>query len=162
MTKTRVFAPYDRSGAATTGVVAHRSGSCFTASITVSAASAYRCFAANELLDPCFVVPGSTHLLDCYADPWARAVQLRVPRLPKATSTISVVRPWALTLADGSHCVATNGTAPVVRHVALGYQCRTGMAGVMGSVHARLLHVLYRSVDGLVRTVRVAAVWQTR
>ncbi|HEY8302254.1 MAG TPA: hypothetical protein VIG48_10170 [Jatrophihabitans sp.] len=158
----RVFAPYDRSGVATAGVVAHRSGSCFTASITVSAATAYRCFAANLLLDPCFAVPGSKHLLDCYNDPWSHATRLRVNRLPKPSSAITISRPWALSLADGSHCVVTNGTAPIVRHIALGYQCRGGMAGLVGPAHAHLLRVLYRSIDGLVRTVGVTTAWQAR
>lgn len=162
VTKTRVFAPFDRSGRAAAGVAAHRSGSCFTSSITVSGTSAYRCFAANALLDPCFAVPNSAHLLDCYADPWSRATQLRVSRLPRPASTVDVARPWALELSDGTHCVVTNGTATIVRHIALVYQCRTGLAGLIGSPRAQVLQALYRSTDGVVRTIRVSIAWRAR
>lgn len=159
VTKTRVFAPYDRSGAPTAGVVAHRSGSCFTASITVAAHGAYRCFAANKILDPCFVAPTSTHLLDCYSTPWSRATQLRVRQLPKAAGAAQVSRPWALELQGGTRCVVTNGTADIVRHVALGYQCKDGSAGLIAS-STGTLRVLYKATDGLVRTVRVTTAWR--
>ena len=162
VTTMREFAPYDRSGRATAGVVAHRSGSCFTASITVAAASAYRCLAANTLFDPCFVVPHSTRLLDCYVDPWSPATRLRVKHLPATHTASDVARPWALQLSDGTHCVVTNGTAAIVRHVALVYQCRIGLAGLIGTAHARQLRALYRSLDGVVRTIRVTAAWQAR
>jgi hypothetical protein len=159
VTKTRVFAPYDRSGAPTAGVVAHRSGSCFTASITVAARGAFRCFAANKILDPCFVVPGSTHLLDCYPAPWSRATQLRVAHLPKVTAVGHVSRPWAIELQGGVRCVVTNGTADIVRHVALGYQCPDGAAGLTAG-GGSTKHALYQATDGLVRTMRVTATWR--
>ncbi len=159
VTKTRVFTPYDRSGAPTAGVVAHRSGSCFTRSITVNAQGAYRCFAANTILDPCFAEPGTTHVLDCYASPWSRAVQLRVSAVPTTTTAADVTRPWAIELAGGQHCVVTNGTAPVVRGVSLGYLCTDGAAGVR-QTSARSMSALYRATDGAIATRAVLVVWR--
>lgn len=161
VTKTRVFAPYGRDGAPAASVVAHHSGSCFTASITVASHDAYRCFAANKILDPCFVVPGSRRLLDCYTSPWSRATQLRVTHLPARSGTAHVSRPWAIELQDGTRCVVTNGTAAIVRHVALGYGCPDGAAGLTGRDDAgHAWRALYRSTDGLVQTVRVTAAWR--
>ncbi len=163
VTTMHVFAPYDRSGRATAGVVAHRSGSCFTASITVPTASAYRCVAANTLFDPCFVVPHSSRRLDCYADPWSPATRLRVDQPAEgAVGRRRLTGRGGSQLAGGTQCVVTNGTATIVRHVALVYQCRSGLAGLVGSAHARQLRALYRSIDGVVRSVRVTVAWQAR
>lgn len=160
-TTTQIFTPYRRSGAPTAGVVAHRSGSCFTKSITVASTSAYRCLAANAILDPCFAAPGSTHVLDCYTTPWAHAVQLRVAKLPSANVAAHVTRPWALELTGGRRCVVTNGTAPILRGVALGYQCTDGDAGLRGAAAGAVLSALYRASDGAVATCRVVTVWRT-
>jgi hypothetical protein len=125
----------------------------------VAARGAYRCFAANKILDPCFVVPAATHLLDCYTTPWSRATQLRVGHLPKASGVAHVSRPWALELQGGVRCVVTNGTAEIVRHVALGYQCPDGAAGLIDT-GGHNLRALYEATDGLVRTVRVTTQWR--
>jgi hypothetical protein len=159
-TKTRVFAPYDRSGAPTAGVAARRSGSCFTTSITVSAKSAYRCFAGNAILDPCFAAHAAPHVLACYTAPWSRAVRLTVTAaLPAASGAIHVARPWALELAGGLRCVVTNGTPTMLHGVALGYQCPDGWAGLLTTSGA-LRHALYQASDGAVRTLGVTAVWR--
>lgn len=160
VTKTRIFAPYGRSGTPAAGVVAHRSGSCFAASITVAGHGAYRCFAANKILDPCFTMPSSTRLLDCYASPWSRATQLKVTHLPAANGTTHVSRPWAVELQGGARCVVTNGTATIVRHVALGYRCPDGAAGLIDPDAGGALKAMYKATDGLVRTVLVRTAWQ--
>jgi hypothetical protein len=160
-TTTRIFTPYDRSGAPTAGVVAHRSGSCFAKSITVSTAHAYRCFAANAILDPCFAAPGAKHVLDCYASPWAHAVELRVAKLTVAGAGAHVTRPWAIELAGGLRCVATNGTATFVRGVALTYQCPDGAAGLRAGSTPRAMSALYRASDGAIATRVVVVAWRT-
>jgi hypothetical protein len=158
VTKFRVFAPYDRSGAPTAGVAAHRSGSCFTTSITVMAADAYRCFAGNSLLDPCFASPDKRLVLECYLAPWSRPIELRVRTLPSASSPLTITRPWAIQLAAGARCVATNGTPNLVRGVALSYACPDGFAGLRTTT-GRTLTALYRATDGLVRVSRVTIAW---
>lgn len=160
-TTTRIFTPYDRSGAPTAGVVAHRSGSCFAKSITVATKGAYRCFAANALLDPCFVAPGTAHVLDCYASPWSRAVQVRVAKLPSGGAAAHVSRPWAIELAGGQRCVASNGTVPFVRGVALTYQCTDGAAGLRPASARAAMSALYRASDGAVSTRTVVTAWRT-
>lgn len=160
-TALRTFAPYTTTGRPARSVTAHHRGSCFTSSITVAAARAYRCFAANTILDPCVLVPGSRHDLDCFADPWARPVQLRVARLPSPTVS-RLRRPWAIELAGGTRCVVTNGTASIVRGVAMGYACQGSSGGTAGlqRTTGTVLHALYRAEDGAVRTVRVAIAWR--
>jgi hypothetical protein len=158
VTKIRVFAPYDRSGAPTAGVAAHRSGSCFTTSITVMAADAYRCFAGNELLDPCFVSPDRHDVLNCYPTPWGHPTQLRVHKLPKATATVKITRPWAIELAGGQRCLATNGTPSILRGIPLTYKCTDGFAG-MRKNPGRTMMALYRASDGLVRMKPVVIAW---
>jgi len=160
-TTTRIFTPYRRSGAPTAGVVAHRSGSCFARSITVATTGAYRCFAANAILDPCFTAPGATHVLDCYASPWSRAVQLRVAKLPSGGAGAHVTRPWAIQLTGDQRCVATNGTATLVRGVALTYQCTDGAAGLRSGSTEGVLTVLYRATDGAISTRTVVIAWRT-
>jgi hypothetical protein len=161
VTTTRIFTPYDRSGAPTAGVVAHRSGSCFAKSITVATGHAYRCFAANAILDPCFAAPGAHHVLDCYASPWAHAVELRVAKLTVAGAAAHVTRPWAIELVGGLRCVAANGTATFVRGVALTYQCPDGAAGLRAGSSPRTMSALYRASDGAIAMRAVAIAWRT-
>jgi hypothetical protein len=158
VTKIRVFAPYDRSGAPTAGVAAHRSGSCFTTSITVTAADAYRCFAGNAILDPCFASPDARHVLECYLAPWGHPIQLRVHTLPRASTTVKITRPWAIELVSGLRCVVTNGTPSLLRGIALSYECSDGFAGLRTPA-GRTMTALYRASDGLVRVTRVTIAW---
>jgi len=161
VTTIRIFAPFDRSGAPTAGVAARRSGSCFTNSITVSAKSAYRCFAGNAILDPCFATPAAARVLACYAAPWSKPVLLTVAKsLPAASGAIQVARPWAVELVGGLSCVVTNGTPTVLRGVALGYRCPDGWAGLLTTPGA-LVHALYEASDGAVLNLDVTVVWRT-
>lgn len=159
-TTQHVFAPFDRTGAPMSGVAAHRSGSCFTRSITVAARDAYRCFAANTILDPCFVSPKAPqHLLDCYLDPWSRAIQVRVAKLPASTSVIHVTRPWAIELTGGIRCVVTNGTLTILHGVALGYRCPDGWAG-LPKTSAPTVSAVYQASDGAVQRLSVRTEWR--
>jgi hypothetical protein len=160
VTKVRVFAPFDRSGAPTAGVAAHRSGSCFTTSITVMAADAYRCFAGNSILDPCFVSPDANRVLECYPSPWGHPTELRVHKLPTATTTVKIARPWAIQLVGGQRCLATNGTPSILRGIPLSYKCVDGFAG-MRKYTGRTMKALYRASDGLVGMKSVMIAWSS-
>jgi hypothetical protein len=162
-TATHVFAAFDQGGAPAAGVAAHRSGSCWTSSITVSARAAYRCFAGNQILDPCFASSASrsTRVVDCYADPWSHAVQLTLSRkLPAPGAPLKISQPWALELAGGNHCVVTTGTAPVVAGVTMRYQCDTGTAGLLNDT-ASALRVQLRAPGGGLDRIAVAGAWTT-
>ena len=158
-TVVHVFAPFDSSGAPVAGVTAHRSGSCFTSSITVAARHAYRCFAGSEILDPCFARTAGAHTLTCYLNPWSGAIQLRVTAALPAGSAGPVVRPWALELAGGSRCVVVTGTVDVVQQVPMTYRCGARSAGLVPRGGAARVALL-RSADGTATRVPVVAAWR--
>ncbi len=161
ITATHVFAAFDSSGAPSAGVGAHRSGTCFASSITVAARGAYRCFAGNRLLDPCFVVPGSAkHTVACFADPWSRAVLLRLTaKLPKPGAPLKISSPWAIELSGGERCVVTTGTAHIVHSVPMRYQCASAETAGLLSTSGKLLKAQVRSSAGALRQVPVLASW---
>jgi hypothetical protein len=162
----RTFTPFDRSGAPTAGVAAHRSGSCFTSSITVTAPGAYRCFAANTIMDPCFRSPASPqHLLECYLTPWARATELRVTKLPAVRPETGITSPWAIELTGSIRCVATNGTPTILHGVGLSYRCPDGWAGLSAAATraasgAAGVTALYQATDGAVQRLSVLTEWR--
>ncbi len=154
-----VFAPLDPGGAPPTGVAAHRSGTCFTSSITVRDRFAFRCFAANQILDPCFAGSGSAQRLYCYADPWSKPTALRLTKaLPAPVTVSAVTRPWALELVGGNRCLVLTGTVPEVHGISLGYRCDTGTAGLTSATGVRL-SAFYRAPAGTLVRVSVVAVW---
>jgi hypothetical protein len=157
---THVFAAFDSAGAPALGIRAHRSGHCFVSSITVPDRSAYRCFAGNEILDPCFAASASAPtVVDCYADPWTAAVQLRLTaELPAPGPPLKIAQPWALQLADGTRCVVTTGTTPLLRGVPMRYQCGSATAGLLDT-GGTLLRAQVRTAGGSVSQVTVAATW---
>jgi hypothetical protein len=123
------FSAYSADGSLAVTVADVAAGSCFTGSAAAPAPGAYRCFAGNNILDPCFAPPVTRKPLQiaCVAAPWSRAVVLTVSgRLPAADTTTGVVRPWAFQLATGVRCVASTGTVPAVHGVNLGYHCTDG------------------------------------
>jgi hypothetical protein len=160
-TTTHVFAAFDSSGAPAAGVGAHRSGTCFASSITVAARSAYRCFAGNRLLDPCFVVPGSgKRSVDCYADPWSSATLLRLKSaVPEPGAPLKIAQPWAIQLAGEVRCVVTTGTTRLLRHVPMRYQCAgSAIAGLLPA-HSKQLSAQVREPGGAIKDAMVAATW---
>jgi hypothetical protein len=155
-----VFAAFGPGGAPTAGVEAHRSGSCFTASITVDDPVAYRCFAANTILDPCFAAARTASTVYCYATPWSRATALRLTKPLPTASVLPVTRPWAIELPGNNRCVVVTGTTTVVRGVPLGYRCQPGSAGLTTSTAGSATrHALYRAPGGTLRQVPVLAEW---
>lgn len=158
-TAIKVFAPFDPDGAPVAGVAARRSGSCFTNSITVPRAGAYRCFAANQILDPCFAASPSAPTLSCYAAPWSRATVLRVSGKLPTTAPLHITRPWAIELSSGQRCVAMTGTTQQLHGVTLGYQCADGTAGLRSGA-AALAQAVLRTARGAVADVTVAVEWK--
>lgn len=161
---THVFAAFDSGGAPAAGVTAHRSGKCFTSSITVSARDAYRCLAGSQLFDPCFAA-GTAPLartVDCYESPWSGAVEVRLrTALPAPDAPLKIAQPWAIQLAGGDRCVVTTGTTQLVRGVAMRYQCGAGTAGLTSSATGTnmLLEALFLPTTGPAHRVAVTASW---
>jgi hypothetical protein len=140
---------------------ATRSGSCFTSSITVAAADAYRCFAGDAILDPCYATTAAAHTLTCYADPWSSPVAVRLTKALPAGAPTPVHRPWAIQLTGQTRCVAATGVVPVVRGTPLTYSCRDGGAAALtGAPTAALRTAVYRPAPGsALRPVTITDVW---
>jgi hypothetical protein len=149
-TVVRSFSPYSASGKLKAPVQGHASGHCWEISLAAPAPDAYRCLAANRILDPCFAPPTASakHAtsLACFANPWGKAILLQVHRLPKGAPLTT--RPWAILLANGARCVAATGTAPFVAGVGLDYACGHGSAAALRNVDAKQVRALVGRVGG--------------
>jgi hypothetical protein len=164
VTTTRTFHAYDNAGRLTVTVADVTSGHCWTASIAAPATGAYRCFAANQILDPCFAPQGTSvpHQVACVTAPWSRAVVLHLTAaLPKAGSTGYAVRAWALRLDNGVRCVASTGTVPAVQGVDLGYHCTDGRDAALLDPNANPETADYGDPDtGTLQPVTVTTIWR--
>jgi hypothetical protein len=160
----RTFAPYDASGALSVAVASTGTGSCWTNSIAVSSADAYRCLVGNDIQDPCFAPPVETSppTVACLDAPWSPATVLTLTQaLPAPVGGVQAAFPWALVLANGARCVAATGMVPTVAGVALNYVCSTGRdAGIVktsGPPH----EVHYAApTGGSLSSVAITTVWQ--
>lgn len=166
VTAHHTFAPYDPSGQLTATVRgATRTGTCWTTSIAIPIAGVYRCFAANEIFDPCFAPAAETSPLTvaCFADPWhpGTLLTLRGP-LPKDDPLPTDGHPWALQLANSARCVAITGVVPTVDGVAVEYTCDGGDVAGLGTSAAGPLIARYGSMHGPLTAERVVAEWRGR
>lgn len=160
VTQMRTFTPFRPDGAPASGVAAHRSGSCFTSSITVATHDAYRCLAGNTLLDPCFARSHTARNLFCYTAPWSEATRLHLTKpLPRPTKPLRLTFPWAIQLAGNIRCIASGGTTDVKRGIPLSYQCPSGEAGLYRS-HRALQKALFSGRNGALHNVDVAVEWR--
>ena len=125
-TAVRTVTPWTASGRLTVASTGTAAGSCFTTSLAAPSPTTYRCFHGNTLLDPCFLSPTSTHTVACLAAPWSTAQVLTLATAPPPPVRTGSGRVWALSLADGTRCVADTGTVPLVAGVNLSYDCGDG------------------------------------
>lgn len=109
------------------------SGSCWEGSLALyQDAGAWRCTAANQVMDPCFTPAGQPDAaqLICESAPWAPATRLLLTQplpLDAANSPGTGPRPvWAMELANGDRCVLGTGTATQVGATTLDYRCTSG------------------------------------
>jgi hypothetical protein len=162
-TVVRTFTPYSASGKLTVPVQGHATGHCWEISLAAPAPDAYRCLAANRILDPCFAPPTSSAKkgtsLACFRNPWAKAVLLHVHRLPRGIPMTT--RPWAVLLATGEKCVAATGTAPFVAGVGLDYACGHGTAAALRDVDAKQVRALVGRVgENSLKHTTVRTLWR--
>lgn len=124
------YDPWSATGAlaGNLSVAATADGSCFAASLTLGAPNAFRCMTAHgKKYDPCFVSPTHKTEVACVAAPWSTSVEILhlsagLPP-PNPVPANPETYPWALTLANGEHCLATTGSIRVVAGVDLSYAC---------------------------------------
>jgi hypothetical protein len=158
------FTPYTAAGTLTVPVAAHATGHCWTASIVVPVANAYRCLVGNEIADPCFAPHHPAHpaTVACVSAPWsaARVVALSDP-LPKTTSRVHAANPWAVQLANGARCVAATGTVQNVGSVLLNLLCPHGTAAGGLDTSGPVWRVKYgTAASGQLTDVAVTAAWK--
>jgi hypothetical protein len=163
-TKTETVHPYDASGQLSIKVADVARGSCWTMSVAAPAPDAYRCFAGNTILDPCFAPTGQAAPTEvaCLAAPWSNAEMLTLTApLPKINPADASVRPWALELGNGVRCVASTGTVPAVQGVNLGYRCTDGAyAGLIDTKSATVTADYGDATAQTVQSVTVTTIWR--
>jgi hypothetical protein len=158
------FTPYTAADAITVRVTAHGTGQCWTTSIVVPVAGAYRCLVGNQIADPCFTPHHVTTPITvaCVSAPWssARVVTLTTA-LPKATPRGTAANPWAVLLANGAHCVAATGTVQSVGKVSLNLLCPGGTAAGALDTSRPMWKVKYGApTTGQLTDVAVTAAWK--
>ncbi len=167
-TRAQAYAPSLTSASTVRPAIsATASGTCWEGSLALyQDPSAWRCTAANQIMDPCFAPhdqPDAAQLI-CTSAPWAPAIRLDLTQplpLGAANSTGSGPRPvWAFELVNGDRCVLGTGTAPQVGTVVLDYVCTSGAnAGGLDRGHQQWT-VEYRAVrSSAVRSLAVRTAW---
>lgn len=140
------------------------SGRCWTTSIAAQGKGDYRCFAGNQILDPCFAPPHmrAPRQVACLTDPWSSAHLLRLHGgLPQSPAPVGAGRPWALQLANGARCVAATGTVPAVRRINLDYQCSDGHDAALLHSTGAAMTAEYGDVQAqTLRRVAVTTIWR--
>jgi hypothetical protein len=163
-TVTKSFQAYTAAGQLAGQVGDVATGNCWTTSVAAPVAGAYRCFAGNKILDPCFAAPGKANdrQVACFASPWADAIVLTLTSdLPAPGSGPGATRPWAFQLGNGARCVASTGTVPAVLGVNLEYHCTNGADAATPDTSATTATAEYGSVAaGRVQSVTVTTIWR--
>jgi hypothetical protein len=117
-------------------VVSTTQGNCPDQSSATSRPDAYRCFAGNEVADPCFAdteSAGSNQVACVGAPNEVMVVTLTSPLSPSAPDTATEDPPFLLILADGTACHASTGAGPDPRNgVDATMYCGSGETFVWG------------------------------
>jgi putative hemolysin len=129
-----------------------RQGACFSSSLAVWRADAWRCSADSEIYDPCF---GTGDHVTCGADPTIgtpgftlKLTQaLPAPGVPQDTTNHA----WLLELADGTVCGFATGATGGVGDKRINYLCR-------GAVPSQRLSILGDLQPGTVWTADAGVV----
>jgi hypothetical protein len=160
-TRTVRISPVTRQGVRKPAwrVTARRAhGTCHAGSEAVGA-GAYRCFAGDLVLDPCWAQEGDDHVL-CAGSPWRRVlVRVGVRRLPAARGVPRNI--WGIQLLAGRRCTFLQGASSLVQGQRVSYSCgrRLYLYGEPDRSTARWrmgAAVLRRSRFHVVHRVRIA------
>jgi hypothetical protein len=100
---------------------------------------AYRCFAGNEVYDPCWAERTSRPTVLCVGEPWAATgTQLSVTgtlgALPAAGS--GAAPPWGVELAGGQRCVLLQGAHGEFDGLVIDYYCTPRLSLLRGLIKA--------------------------
>lgn len=167
-TQREVATPWTVTGVLSKKVVVRSrvAGTCWTGSIAVDTANAWRCVSGNEIHDPCFVAQASAAAREvaCLSSPWSEAVLMHLTKPLSISNGNALSNPltftWALQLANGDRCVMGTGANSQVAGVDLDYYCTSG--ALAGSLNTRLepwaVEYYVKGADVL-RQVDVATAW---
>jgi hypothetical protein len=159
----KTFRAYDSAGQLTVAVSHTTVGVCWTSSIAVPIPGAYRCYAGNKILDPCFAPPMQLQpeSLACVDDPWSEAILLKVHSPLPPVASLDGSRPWAVQLDNGARCVAATGIVPSVQGVDLAYRCANGKSAGLVDGAAAVMSAQYGAPAAKsLRTVTVTTIWR--
>lgn len=113
-------------------------GDCWTGSIAVWRAGAWRCMVGNRIYDPCFSIEGDTTEVICGATPQNNGIGFPL-KLTKALPTPSPLpkgqHAWMLELADGTTCGFLQGATKGFDGKRLNYGC-SGSWYILGELQA--------------------------
>lgn len=112
-------------------------GNCWTESIALQRADAWRCMVGNFIFDPCFSATTHATSVICNAYP-THPVGMRVTLaspLPTHSAT-HITRAWSLVLGDGTYCAAFTGTIGLYHGLPMYYGC-TNRRNVVGTPFAQ-------------------------
>jgi hypothetical protein len=97
--------------------------------------TAYRCFAGNAILDPCWVQAGSSdnHVI-CLTAPWSHAaIRLHVTKYDNSAMVSPSREPWGIRLANGTRCAFVQGASSTVHGRRLSYFCQNSKTVLLGN-----------------------------
>jgi hypothetical protein len=110
-------------------------GSCSAGSEATG--DAYRCFAGNAVVDPCWV-EHSRDFVACLTAPWSfKVIQIHVSKgYQNAGYTKKPARlPWGVQVTDGRQCVLAQGASGTVGGKRINYFCTNATYVLYGNVN---------------------------
>jgi len=135
-------------------------GTC-SASLADPRPDAWRCYASNEVYDPCFKMDKKD--LICMQSPWVT----NVTKVTAANALISenkdfnalTASPWALTLVDGSECIVSTGATKMINEQRVNYSCNDG-SFILGSIdQTSTTWKVNKKLNGSTVKINVGVVW---
>ncbi len=131
-----------RGGAPTPGlfVTENVAGYCTSPARSTPRAYAWRCFADEHFLDPCFSATRHSATVVCPLDPWTKNVRLvsltrRLPRWVERPERLDA--PWGIWTANAKRCVlAVSGASLILAGKRVRYEC-AGSGFLVGYAEVR-------------------------
>jgi hypothetical protein len=102
-------------------------GHCVASARSTPRADAWRCFADEHFIDPCFSATAHSRTVLCPFDPWSKTVRLveltrRLPRLVARRGRVNA--PWGVWTANAKRCViAVSGATLRLAGQRVRYEC---------------------------------------
>ena len=115
-------------------------GYCTSPARSTARAYAWRCFADQHFLDPCFSATRRSPMVVCPFDPWVKSVRLvsltrRLPPWRERRDRLDV--PWGIWTANAKRCVlAVSGASLILAGKRVRYEC-AGSGFLVGYAEVR-------------------------